>query len=196
MNMKVTSTALQILLFSILCNGALFSSASAEQSTIDLFDTPFDHCFEHGYHLDAVTQDQAFATAQCFTNLLSSESDVAALGASVHTIRQYAASWYSAAAAKGHALALAQISKQLIALNQLEQTLHSRITDAQWQLLAADTTFKTLDINRDGALSPVEVAAAGELKSGLLQGDLDQDGLLSLAEYTVHNGEATASGRP
>lgn len=193
MNMKVNAT-LQTLALSFLLNGALVNGALAEDLSTDLFGSPFDACFEHGYNVDLLTQNQAFATAQCFTTLLDSDLDAMALGASPHTIRQYAASWFDAAASKGHALALAKASEQRIALNRLEQHIHSDVTDAEWQLLAADTTFQALDADHNGLLSVAEVAPSDALQRAFINADFDQDGVLSIAEYTILNGEATAAG--
>lgn len=193
MNMKVNAI-FQTLALSFLLSGALVKGALAEDLSTDLFGSPFDTCFEHGYNVDLLTQNQAFATAQCFTTLLDSDLDTMALGASPHTIRQYAASWFDAAANKGHALALAKASEQRIALNRLEQHIHSDVTDAEWQLLAADTTFQALDADHNGLLSVAEVAPSDALQRAFMDADFDRDGVLSIAEYTIINGEATAAG--
>jgi len=159
-----------------------------------IFSSPFDSCFENGYHVDDLTSEQAFSTAQCFTALLDSDVPAMELGASKHTIQEYSLSWYMAAADKGHALALSKLSKNLIALNQLEQTLHSRVTDTQWQMLASDPAFKALDANGDGVLSKSETSSNSDLQNAFAQSDFDNDGVLSIGEYAVNYGEATAAG--
>ncbi|MDX1452475.1 MAG: hypothetical protein R3183_07940 [Oleiphilaceae bacterium] len=193
--MKVTSAVVKTLFLSLICQAGMIANTSAQEKTADLFGTPFDMCFEHGYNVDDVTQQQAFATAQCFTTLLETGVDPMVTGASEHTIRQYATSWYSAAADKGHALALAHITRTLIALNQLEQSLHSRVTDAEWQLLAQNQSFVSLDTNRDGFLSADEAAQSSDIQLGFSTVDMDKDGLVSIAEYTIKHGEATAAGQ-
>ncbi len=197
MNMKVIAQSFKVSFFSLFVLGGWFSHAMAQEAPTDIYSSPFDACFENGYNVDTVSQIQAFDTAQCFASLLvNGESDPMVLGASAHTIREYSMSWYRAAADKGHPLALSHLTKHLIALNDLEQQLHSQVTDAEWQMMASDETFRNLDANKDGMLSVAEASASSDLQQSFSQSDFDRDGLLSIGEYTVTHGEATAAGQP
>lgn len=97
-------------------------SALAQDDNTYLFDSPFDTCFKNGYHMDRVTSDQAYDTARCFTSLLeTANTDALTPGASTQTILRYAASWYEAAAKKGHTLAQTRLEASRSTLKNYEQ---------------------------------------------------------------------------
>ena len=176
------------------CGGAV-GNALAQEISSDIFSSPFNSCFADGYNLSLVTQDQAYATAECFTSLLEKEgAETAYLGASKHTIMEYSVSWYSAAAAKGHELAQANLDTNMTALNLLEQEMYFGVKTQDQQLLASEKVFQTLDTDNNGVLSLAEASSSPTLKEVFSKSDFDNDGMLNFGEYTILSGEATAAG--
>ena len=184
------------LAFVIICSGVLGSAIAQEQNvSSELFSSPFDACFENGYNIDQVTQDQAYATAKCFTALLETpQTKTSNLGASKHTILEYSVSWYSAAAEKGHKLSQTNLDTYTLALNQFDKNNHFSTRDQSQLLLASEKTFQALDTDNNGSLSLAEASSSPSLKNAFLQSDIDNDGLLNFGEYTILSGEATAAG--
>lgn len=162
------------------------TSTVAQQATDDLFGSPFDQCFENGYNVDEVTKDEAFKTAECFNELLETNEEV---GASMETLLQYSASWYQAAAEKGHEQGMVRLESSHLALSFLEFGQKRK-----QQKLASERAFDSYDTNNDGVLSVAEAAVSESLKSSFKDTDFDNDGVLSLGEFTVVNGDATAAG--
>jgi len=176
------------------CGGAV-GNALAQETGSDIFSSPFDSCFADGYNISLVTQDQAYATAECFTSLLKKEgAETAYLGASKHTIMEYSVSWYSAAATKGHELAQTNLNTNMVALNLLEKEMFFGIKTQDQQLLASEKNFRRLDTDDNGVLSLAEASSSPALKSAFSSSDFDNDGTLNFGEYTIQSGEATAAG--
>jgi hypothetical protein len=180
----------------IMCYGTSFTHAATDEIISDIYSSKFDSCFSEGYNIDKLTQDQAFITAQCFTSLLEIEgADITFLGASKLTIMQYSDSWYKAAIEKGHKLAQAKLDANTIAFNTLKQQAHFGIIEQDEQLLASEKTFKTLDADKNGTLSFAEASSSQDLKAAFTEIDFDNDGKLSVGEYTIQYGEMTAAGK-
>jgi len=175
--------------------GASFGNALAQENSSDIYSSPFDTCFENGYNLSLLTQDQTYATAQCFTSLLEKKGyETAYLGASVHTIMEYSVSWYAAAAEKGHKLAQANLDTNLFAMSTLENHMHFGLKEQDQQLLASEKVFQALDTDDNGMLTLAEASSSLVLKEAFSKSDFDNDGLLNFGEYTILSGEATAAG--
>lgn len=158
----------------------------SEQAFDDLYGSPFDTCFENGYNNREVTKEHAFETAECFSTLLESSED---MGADMQTILQYTSSWYQTAAEMGHEQALVRMESSLLALSFLDYGI-----EMSRKKLEAERVFDSYDANKDGMLTLAEVDASEKLKASFKASDLDQDGVLSVGEFTIINGEATAAG--
>ena len=52
---------------------------------------------------------------------------------------------------------------------------------------SADATFKSMDLNADGRLTPAEVTPDKEISSQFVALDANADGFLTLREYTTAN---------
>ena len=188
MNQQVKRSIGVSLLVCGLSSGATF----AQEPSADLFGSPFDHCFADGYNISEVTGEEAFATAECFTDLLVEEqAKPGFLGASKHTILEYSASWYQAAADKGHPNAKVHVMQSFAAIDAL---INSHINTNEANLLASEQKFQSLDRDSNGLLTGSELASSTDLRNSLQSTDLDQDGALSYGEYAINYGEATAAG--
>lgn len=192
MKKKALNRALGTCVVSVALCGIGAGNVLAQDSGSGIFDSPFDRCFENGYNVDLVTVDQAFATAECFTSLIE-PGDSGYLGASEATIMQYSASWYEAAARKGHKLAANKYETNLLALNAMDHQKSMSLNGDQQSMLASEQVFKSMDIDNDGLLTVAEVNV-GELKASFAKTDIDSDGVLSYGEYTIYSGDATAAG--
>lgn len=198
MKIKTIKDSLNVCLVSAVVSGFAVGAATANENTseevADLYGSPFDSCFVAGYNQDLVDQKQAYETAQCFTTLLSKANETDYLGASTHTIMQYSASWYKAAAEKGHSQAESELATNLLALSRLENSLESSAGDIQ--MLASEKQFQALDIDGNGSLTLAEASVSSEIKNQFEKSDIDQDGSISFGEYSIRSGEATAAGQP
>lgn len=171
----------------LITTGLFAGAAHAQEATDDLFGSPFDTCFENAYNTPEITKEGAFATAECFNKLLETTDEA---GASMETILQYSASWYQTAAELGHEQGMVRLESSLLALSFLEFGAQQGI-----QKLASEKVFESLDVNGDNLLSAVELASAEDLSISFDETDLDKDGLLSAAEFTIKAGDATAAGQ-
>ncbi len=191
----LASKYLQVGLATLLCCSGANADDSQTQLSDDIFGSPFDVCFEHGYNATLVTQDQAYETAECFSELLDKNiADERILGANKHTVLQYSISWYEAAAQKGHHGAAEKLSANVAKLMRHELKSKNGLYNEAQQLLASEKTFKALDTDQNGVLSAEESIASAEVNALLVDADLNNDGQLSFTEYTIGTGEATAAG--
>jgi len=188
---KISRASLVLLMsygFTSACN-------AAEENFSGIYSSQFDSCFSEGYNVDELTQDQAYITAQCFTELLEQEGvDTESLGASKLTIMQYSDSWYKAALEKGHKLAKDSLDANTIAFNALKLQTHFGLIEQNSQLLASEKAFNALDTDGNGLLSLAEASSSKNLKEAFSKVDFDSDGVLSAGEYTILYGDMTAAG--
>jgi hypothetical protein len=170
--------------FAVCFGGPVLAS---EEVSEDLFATPFEGCLFKGNDASELNHQEAYDVAMCFDALLSAKG--ANIGASLHTVQQYSASWYAFAVEKGHEAAAERLSQSLLALQQIES---ASVGGAQGAgILPSEQRFKKLDLDGDGVLS---LAEAGDLSKGLGSMDIDNDGLISFGEFSIGAGEATAAG--
>jgi len=195
MNDNKLNKSLKARLALVVFCGASFGNALAQENSADIFSSPFDACFENGYNLSLLTQDQTYSTAQCFTSLLEMKgAETTYLGASEHTIMEYSVSWYAAAAEKGHKLAQENLDAGIAAMSTLENHTHFGLKEPDQQLLASEKAFQTLDTDDNGMLTLAEASSSLALKEVFSKSDFDNDGMLNFGEYTILSGEATAAG--
>ena len=161
---------------------------------------PFYECFSSDYNDTIILPEAAYQKGECFMTLAMGnnnpdgsafrEDDV---GANQHTLLQYANSWLSIAAESGHALANHRLSYNKLALYAVED----RILDSQvgrYELLASEIEFEYLDLDHNGLLTRTEASMDEELAQSFSFSDFDENGKISLAEYIIFTGEATAAG--
>jgi len=160
----------------------------------------FYECFSSDYNNRLVLPEAAYQKGECFmtlamgnNNLDGSAFNEAGVGANQHTLLQYANSWFSIAADSGHALANHRLNYNQLALYAVED----RILDSEeghYELLASEIEFEYLDLDHNGLLTQTEASMDKDLEQSFSFSDFDENGKISLAEYIIFAGEATAAG--
>jgi len=160
---------------------------------------PFHECFSSDYNDNVVLPEAAYQKGECFLSLALSEGEDGSgfndleVGANQHTVLQYANSWYSMAANAGFPLAKSRLDHNQSALYAFESNaLESE--KGNYEQLASEKEFDLLDADRNGSLSFEEASAILELAKSFSFSDFDENGKISLAEYIIYTGEATAAG--
>mgnify|MGYP000081774389 CR=1 FL=1 len=160
----------------------------------------FYECFDQDYNETVVLSEDAYLKGECFmtltlenSNLNQSSFNEAIVGADKHTVLQYADSWYYIAANKGHPIAKLRVDHSQLALYAMEDGFLA-IERAKHELLASEKEFKFLDADESGLLTLEEVLANQELAQSFSSSDFDEDGKISIEEYIIYSGEATAAG--
>jgi len=161
---------------------------------------PFYECFDSDYNETVVLSEDAYNKGECFmvltrgtTSLGQSTFNELEVGANKHTILQYADSWYSIAADQGHPLAKNRLDLNQLALYAIEDRLLVS-EKINYGLLASEKQFNFLDADHNGSLTLQEVLTDQELAQSFSLSDFDEDGKISIEEYIIYSGEATAAG--
>jgi len=160
----------------------------------------FYECFDANYNETIVIPEDAYQKGECFMTLARGNSSLdqnsfneSEVGASQHTVLQYADSWYSIAARKGHPIANLRMDHNQLALYAIEDKLLTS-NKANYELLASEKEFNFLDVDQSGLLTVQEVFADQELVQSFSSSDFNEDGKISIEEYIIYSSEATAAG--
>jgi len=159
----------------------------------------FNECFSSDYNAKVVLPEAAYQKGECFLSLAMSEHEDGngfnelEVGANQHTVLQYANSWYAMAANAGFPLAKTRLNHSQSALYAFESNALTNEKE-NYEQLASEKEFDTLDADRNGSLSFEEASAILELAKSFSISDFDENGKISLAEYIIYTGEATAAG--
>lgn len=161
---------------------------------------PFYACFDEGYHKSIKIPELAYQQGKCFMDLAKGDNllgqsifNELEVGADQHTLLQYAYSWYTYAAEKGHALATYSLGQNQDALLAFDQQINAP-DDASSVMFAYESKFHSLDSDRNGSITFAEAKLDLELSQSFAKTDINEDGRLSLGEYIVYSSEATAAG--
>jgi len=160
---------------------------------------PFHECFSSDYNNKIILPEAAYQKGECFLSLALSEHEdgkgfnEVEVGANQHTVLQYANSWYSMAANAGFPLAKSRLSHNQSELYAVESSVLA-IENRGYEQLASEKEFNALDADHNGSLSFEEASATLSLAKSFSFSDFDENGKISLAEYIIYTGEATAAG--
>ena len=189
------------LLFLTGCGGSEYTAIQDALVTMSADGTgSFYECFDAEYNETVAIAEDAYQKGECFmtlargtTSLDQSSFNESEVGANQHTVLQYADSWYSIAARIGHPIANLRMDHNQWALYAIEDR-HLTSEKATYELLASEKKFSFLDADHNGLLTLQEVFADQELAQTFSSSDFDEDGKISIEEFIIYSGEATAAG--
>lgn len=163
-------------------------------------DAPFFECFGSDYHEPVIVSEVAYQQADCFMSLAQSDKLLSQsifnelkVGADQHTVLQYAYSWFAFSADQGYGLAKYSLEHNQTALYAFEDEL-IKMDRAKNQQFVYGKEFNALDTDQNGVLSFNEAQEDQILVQSFARADIDENGTLSLGEFIVSSGEATAAG--
>ena len=155
---------------------------------------PFQVCFDEHYYDSEVSAEQAYARAECFSQLLDKNvgGSEAVSQDKIMLLRQYTDSWLLAAAERGHSIAKQQLESNRVALSSFDY----KGLNSDSQQLASEKEFEEIDTDHNGFLNKWETVEHNDLYATFTTKDLDADGIVSREEFMIFYGEATAAGMP